>query len=324
MTIIHYINDNHPLTQQEKKELAFQHDMWEDLKVCYGWKIYKQYPYYIRRAHSCDFLLCSFKNDYLHVEINGIDFPIHRVIATQWIPNPARLPIVDHIDGKPMNNHISNLRWVSKSDNSRNIHSIKGQQIELLSDVPDSCKPLDIYNNERFDNVYIDIMTKDVYVFNGISFKRLSTSSTSKGNYVLVDNYYKQKRRVYVERAYLSIIHSKPNIINITTTQGFIIEYIDTLPLNAVCIKEFNNIKLKRMYWFDPSCDRIILLNNNTHSSHEYKYRYIRSIHISLYYYNGNIEQVPTHDLLKQMNPTTANDTKSDTTYNEASSFMDE
>lgn len=45
---------------------------------------------------------------------------VHRVIAKAFIDNPDNLPIVDHIDRDKLNNHASNLRWVSNSGNQRN------------------------------------------------------------------------------------------------------------------------------------------------------------------------------------------------------------
>jgi len=45
---------------------------------------------------------------------------IHRLLAIQYIPNPDNLPEVDHIDRNKQNNDLSNLRWVSHSENARN------------------------------------------------------------------------------------------------------------------------------------------------------------------------------------------------------------
>lgn len=46
---------------------------------------------------------------------------IHHLVAYQWLPAPTEENLViDHIDRNRHNNHASNLRWVSKSVNSKN------------------------------------------------------------------------------------------------------------------------------------------------------------------------------------------------------------
>ena len=42
---------------------------------------------------------------------------IHRVIATMFISNPLHKPQVNHIDGDRLNNHASNLEWVTNDEN---------------------------------------------------------------------------------------------------------------------------------------------------------------------------------------------------------------
>lgn len=42
---------------------------------------------------------------------------IHRLVGVCFIENIHSLPEINHIDGDKSNNHVSNLEWVSKTDN---------------------------------------------------------------------------------------------------------------------------------------------------------------------------------------------------------------
>ena len=63
----------------------------------------------------------------VHLSKNGIGkkFTIHRLIGLYFIPNPQNLREIDHIDQDKANNSITNLRWVSPSNNCRNRPKIK-------------------------------------------------------------------------------------------------------------------------------------------------------------------------------------------------------
>lgn len=48
------------------------------------------------------------------------EYSVHRLVALNFIPNPDSKPEVDHIDTIRSNNHVSNLRWVTKIENMNN------------------------------------------------------------------------------------------------------------------------------------------------------------------------------------------------------------
>ena len=47
-------------------------------------------------------------------------FYLHRLLGIHFIDNPENKPTVDHIDVDPSNNHLSNLRWATYSEQALN------------------------------------------------------------------------------------------------------------------------------------------------------------------------------------------------------------
>jgi hypothetical protein len=64
-----------------------------------------------------------------------ITIKVHRAVAMAFIPNPDNKPQVNHIDGNKQNNHISNLQWVTASENIRHAKD-SGLQMECFNRKP--------------------------------------------------------------------------------------------------------------------------------------------------------------------------------------------
>lgn len=55
------------------------------------------------------------------ITINGVRkaMLVHRLVAMIYLPNPDNLPVVNHKDGNPYNNCVSNLEWCTHKHNSK-------------------------------------------------------------------------------------------------------------------------------------------------------------------------------------------------------------
>ena len=65
---------------------------------------------------------CRMSSGYMRVWYKGKHYQVHRLVAETWLDNPEKKPQVDHIDNKPGNNTLANLRWVTRSENVQHSH----------------------------------------------------------------------------------------------------------------------------------------------------------------------------------------------------------
>ena len=84
---------------------------------------------------------------YLKVELwkdkIGTKKYIHRMVATAFLPNPNHKSEVNHKDSNPSNNRVSNLEWVSSSENTK--HAVYKHALKAWGN---PAKPIEAINIE--------------------------------------------------------------------------------------------------------------------------------------------------------------------------------
>ena len=66
---------------------------------------------------------------YFNIRLRDINnkrwgYLVHRLIALTFLPNPENKTQINHIDGNKKNNHITNLEWVTPSENMIHCYNI--------------------------------------------------------------------------------------------------------------------------------------------------------------------------------------------------------
>lgn len=84
-------------------------------------------------------------------------FYAHRLVAEHFLPNPNNLPVVNHIDGNKLNNSVTNLEWVSYSENTKKWHSQNNKERRKFvkydgDQIGEEWKEIPEYSNYRISN----------------------------------------------------------------------------------------------------------------------------------------------------------------------------
>ncbi len=93
-------------------------------------KRYKDTPYFVTEdgkvigSRGYELKLNAGKSGYVQIRCAKLNktFSVHRMVAEIYIPNFENKTDVNHINGIKTDNRVSNLEWVSRSENM--IHSV--------------------------------------------------------------------------------------------------------------------------------------------------------------------------------------------------------
>ena len=157
---------------------------WVECVVNPNYEIQVLYPYRLRNKKTKQLIKerRRRRTGYTDVRLADKHYRKHRIIAIQWIPNedPIHKTCIDHINHKRSDNHLSNLRWVSTSENMRNMSSHRGRKYVFLQQLPPTAELLEHYNNHEFNGLFIDRVQKKLYIWNGCCYREL-VATNDKG-----------------------------------------------------------------------------------------------------------------------------------------------
>jgi hypothetical protein len=92
-------------------------------------------------------ITCGYRSYSLRKDGKQYQFLGHRLVAETYLDNPSDKPQVNHKDGNKTNNAVSNLEWVTKSENAKHAYStglivISKQHLTLMQENAGKVKAL--------------------------------------------------------------------------------------------------------------------------------------------------------------------------------------
>ena len=168
------------------------------------YEILNEYPFTIRRKE--DNINATEINDprgYAIVILNTKTYYKHRLIAQQFLPNddPEHKEYIDHINRDKTDYHLSNLRWVSASENSRNKTSYNGFIYTYIDKLTDNSLVVNDYGKHQFIDYYYDETTDKFYFYNGVKYRELHITEAENGSkYVNMIDTNDKRVRIYYSK----------------------------------------------------------------------------------------------------------------------------
>ena len=121
------------------------------------YEILNQYPFTIRRKDNHYVIKESINNSgYPSVNLNCKKINKHIIVAKQFIPNddPLNKTQIDHINKDRTDYHLSNLRYVTSSENNKNVTSKNGVEYEFIDNIPDDAIIITHYDTKNGRKIF--------------------------------------------------------------------------------------------------------------------------------------------------------------------------
>ena len=139
------------------------------------------------------------RGNYTRVTLYPIkkSFDVHELVMNAFgPPKPGPDYEIDHKNNKlPLNNHISNLRWTTHSENMRNQSAHNGITYQYVDKLPPGTLEVCTYKDFEFDRLfYFDGL---FYYYNGVSYRILLIHETNGSKYVNVFDIKNERRRIF-------------------------------------------------------------------------------------------------------------------------------
>ena len=174
-----------------------------DLLGFADYEILNRYPFTIRRKDNKKVVSEWNTDGYLRVRLNGKNYFKHRLIAEQFIPNPNNYTEIDHINHNKTDYHLSNLRWISRSDNNRNRTLYNGITARYVDEIDSEALVCDYYETRTERYLFRDYYYHDgvFYYDTGANYRVLNINSTrSDSPYVWMYDTDGNRIKVYINR----------------------------------------------------------------------------------------------------------------------------
>jgi hypothetical protein len=155
---------------------------WEVVIGHVDYEIFDEYPHQLRRRSNGH--IVAFRHSpqgYLIVNLlRQHALPHHRIVATQWIPNPENKRCIDHKNSVRDDNHINNLRWATYTENNTHRATLKGVNYTLLDEIPAEALRVEEYDGFTFEDFYYHNDT--FYKFDGLKYRVVKIIGTNNPN----------------------------------------------------------------------------------------------------------------------------------------------